>query len=537
MSLEEYRRKRVFSRTPEPPPELAKTPGKRFFIQRHSARRLHYDLRLEMDGVLKSWALPQGPTLDPEIKRLAVHVEDHPLDYGDFEGTIPSGNYGAGNVTLWDRGTYEWLGDRPPEAQWEKGDLKLLFHGHKLTGEFALVRTNRNKGKDWLLIKKKDFAVRRGWDPESDTRSVLQTPADLSSIEGANREAMPSRIEPMLATLQNDVPEGSDWLYEIKWDGYRAICFLEGGKVRMVSRRGNAMENQFPEIAKELGQSVKAENAILDGEVVALDENGSPSFQLLQNHVGFRRAAALRGEKPQTLIFYAFDLLYMNGFDLRRAALIDRRRLLSSIIFPGEIIRYSEHFAGRGRELLDAAREKGLEGIIAKQAQSRYTSKRSTDWIKLKVTTQQDFIICGYILGEREPFGSLVLGYHKGKKLVYAGNVGSGFNQQTLKSSYEKMEPLVTKKANVERRTARDWRGDLGETGAGLRGEVQRLDRRRAPACSGIYRAADGWESGRGSARDSRDCDRGSQDKAQAKRRERTYAFVVCGDYRTESDH
>ncbi len=446
MSLEEYRRKRVFSRTPEPPPELAKITGKRFFIQRHSARRLHYDLRLEMDGVLKSWALPQGPTLDPEIKRLAIHVEDHPLDYGDFEGTIPSGNYGAGNVTLWDRGTFEWLGDRPPEKQWEKGDLKLLFHGHKLTGEFALVRTNRNKGKDWLLIKKKDFAVRPGWDPESDTRSVLQTPADLSSIEGATREDMPSKIEPMLATLQNDVPEGSDWLYEIKWDGYRAICFLESGKVRMVSRRGNAMENQFPDIAKELGQSVKAENAILDGEVVALDENGSPSFQLLQNHVGFRRAAALRGEKPQTLIFYAFDLLYMNGYDLRRAALIDRRRLLSSIILPGEIIRYSEHFAGRGRELLEAAREKGLEGIIAKQAQSRYISKRSTDWIKLKVTTQQDFIICGYILGEREPFGSLVLGYHKGKKLVYAGNVGSGFNQQTLKSTYEKMEPLVTKK-------------------------------------------------------------------------------------------
>ncbi len=446
MSLEEYRRKRVFSRTPEPPPELAKTPGKRFFIQRHSARRLHYDLRLEMDGVLKSWALPQGPTLDPEIKRLAVHVEDHPLDYGDFEGTIPSGNYGAGKVTLWDRGTYEWLGDRTPEAQWEKGDLKLLFHGHKLAGEFALVRTNRSKGKDWLLIKKKDFAVRPGWDPESDTRSVLQTSADLASIEGASKAAMPSKIEPMLALLQTAVPQGSDWLYEIKWDGYRAICFLDGGKVRMVSRRGNAMEGQFPEIAKALAQSVKADNAILDGEIVALDENGSPSFQLLQNHVGFRRSAALRGEKPQTLIFYAFDLLYLNGFDLRRAALIDRRRLLSSIILPSEIIRYSEHFVGGGQQLLDAAREKGLEGIIAKQAQSRYVSKRSGDWIKLKVTTQQDFIICGYILGEREPFGSLVLGYHKGNKLVYAGNVGSGFDQQTLKSTYEKIKPLVTKK-------------------------------------------------------------------------------------------
>jgi bifunctional non-homologous end joining protein LigD len=428
---------------------MAKSPGKRFFIQRHSARRLHYDLRLEMDGVLKSWALPQGPTLDPEIKRLAVHVEDHPLDYGDFEGTIPSGNYGAGKVTLWDRGTFEFLGDRAPEAQWEKGDLKLVFHGHKLAGEFALVRTNRGKGKDWLLIKKKDFAVRPGWDPESDTRSVLQTSSDLASIEGAAKAAMPTKIEPMLALLQTDVPQGSEWLYEIKWDGYRAICFIEDGKVRMVSRRGNAMENQFPEIAKALGEGVKAENAILDGEVVALDENGSPSFQLLQNHVGFRRSAALRGEKPQTLIFYAFDLLYLNGFDLRRAALIDRRRLLSSVILPGEIVRYSEHFAGKGKELLDAAREKGLEGIIAKQAQSRYVSKRTSDWVKLKVTAQQDFIICGYIQGEREYFGSLVLGYHKGKKLVYAGNVGSGFTQQTLKSTYEKIEALVTKKATL----------------------------------------------------------------------------------------
>ncbi len=257
---------------------------------------------------------------------------------------------------------------------------------------------------------------------------------------------MPAKIEPMLATLESTVPSGSDWLYEIKWDGYRSICFINNGKVRMLSRRANAMENQFPEIANALAQSVKADNAILDGEVVALDENGSPSFQLLQNHVGFRRSATLRGEKPQTLIYYAFDLLYLNGFDLRRAALIDRRRLLSSIILPGEIIRYSEHFAGKGQELLDAARARGLEGIIAKQAQSRYEFKRSSDWRKVKVTCQQDFIICGYILGEREPFGSLVLGYHKGRKLVYAGNVGSGFSQQTLKSAYDKIRPLITKK-------------------------------------------------------------------------------------------
>jgi bifunctional non-homologous end joining protein LigD len=446
MSLEEYRRKRVFSKTPEPPDKPSGDEGNRFFIQRHSARRLHYDLRLEMDGVLKSWALPHGPTLDPAIKRLAVHVEDHPLDYGSFEGTIPSGNYGAGNVTLWDRGTYEWLGPKTPAQMWESGDLKLRFHGHKIVGEFALVRTNRAKGKDWLLIKKKDFAVREGWDPEADTRSVLQGPADISSTEGAVKAEMPVALEPMLATLGTAVPSGSEWLYEVKWDGYRALCFIQGGKVRMLSRRGTKLDKQFAAVAQALAQSVKAEAAIIDGEVVALDEGGNPSFQHLQNLTGFGTKPALKGMAPPNLNFFAFDLLYLNGYDLRKAALIDRRQLLMSILLPSEIVRYSEHFVGKGDKLLKAVRAKGLEGIIAKQAQSRYESKRSNCWIKIKVTTQQDFVVCGYILGEREPFGSLVLGYYKDKKLAYAGNAGSGFTQQSLKSVFEKIKPLITKR-------------------------------------------------------------------------------------------
>jgi bifunctional non-homologous end joining protein LigD len=399
-----------------------------------------------MDGVLKSWALPHGPTLDPAIKRLAVHVEDHPLDYGSFEGTIPSGNYGAGSVTLWDRGTYEWLGPKTPAQMWESGDLKLRFHGHKIVGEFALVRTNRAKGKDWLLIKKKDFAVREGWDPEADTRSVLQGPGDISSTEGAVKADMPAALEPMLATLGNSVPSGSDWLYEVKWDGYRALCFVEGGKVRMVSRRGTKLDKQFAAVASALAQSVKADTALIDGEVVALDENGNPSFQHLQNLTGFGTKPALKGMAPPNLNFFAFDLLYLNGYDLRKAALIDRRQLLMSILLPSEVVRYSEHFIGKGDELLKAVRAKGLEGIIAKQAQSRYESKRSTSWIKIKVTCQQDFVICGYILGEREPFGALVLGYYKDKKLVYAGNVGSGFTQQSLKAMGEKIKPLIIKK-------------------------------------------------------------------------------------------
>jgi bifunctional non-homologous end joining protein LigD len=400
-----------------------------------------------MDGVLKSWALPHGPTLDPAIKRLAVHVEDHPLDYGSFEGTIPSGNYGAGSVTLWDRGTYEWLGPKTPEQMWASGDLKLRFHGHKIVGEFALVRTNRAKGKDWLLIKKKDFAVREGWDPEADTRSVLQGPGDISSTEGAVKAEMPASLEPMLATLGTAVPSGGDWLYEVKWDGYRALCFIEGGKVRMVSRRGTKLDKQFAVVAQALTQGVKADTAIVDGEVVALDENGNPSFQHLQNLTGFGTKPALKGMVPPPMNFFAFDLLYLNGYDLRKASLIDRRQLLISILLPSDIVRYSEHFIGKGDELLNAVRAKGLEGIIAKQAQSRYESKRSNCWIKIKVTTQQDFIICGYILGEREPFGSLVLGYYKDKKLVYAGNAGSGFTQQSLKAVFEKIKPLITKKA------------------------------------------------------------------------------------------
>jgi bifunctional non-homologous end joining protein LigD len=410
-----------------------------------------------MDGVLKSWALPNGPTLDPAIKRLAVHVEDHPFDYGSFEGTIPSGNYGAGSVTLWDRGTYEWLGPKTVAQMWESGDLKLRFHGHKIVGEFALVRTNRGKGKDWLLIKKKDFAVREGWDPESDTRSVLQGPAELSSVEGAVQAEMPASLDPMLATLSTSIPSGTDWLYEVKWDGYRALCYIADGKVRMLSRRGIKLDKQFATVVAALAQSVKADTAIIDGEVVALDENGNPSFQRLQGMTGFGVKPAVKGVAP-LLNFFAFDLIYLNGFDLRKAALIDRRNLLTSILLPSDIVRYSEHFAGKGSELLQAVKAKGLEGILAKQAQSRYESKRSGNWIKIKVSCQQDFLICGYLLGEREYFGALVLGYYEDKKLVYAGNVGSGFTQQSLKAVFETIEPLVTKKAVLS-----DVPRDVGE--------------------------------------------------------------------------
>ena len=446
MSLNEYRRKRVFSRTPEPQPSLSHDTGNRFYVQRHSARRLHYDLRLEMDGVLKSWALPHGPTLDPAVKRLAVHVEDHPLDYGNFEGTIPSGNYGAGQVTLWDRGTYEWLGPKTPEQQWQAGDLKFRLHGQRLMGEFALVRTKRSNGKDWLLIKKQDFAVHPGWDPEQDVRSVVPGRPALSSVEGAMEGPMPESITPMLAVLGTGLPAGSDWLYEVKWDGVRAVMFIDGKHIHMQARRGMAIEKQYPELHK-IVDAVDAETAILDGEIVCFDENGLPSFQLLQNRIGASPRAVPKLVESQPASYFAFDLLYLDGYDLRRTPLIERKQLLQAVLRPDEIFRFSEHFTGNGEELLKVVHEKGLEGLVAKQAYSMYEPKRSREWVKVKVLNQQDFVICGLLEGERDYFGALLLAYYDDRRLVYAGNVGSGFTQESLKAVYKKLEPLIVSKS------------------------------------------------------------------------------------------
>src|SRR5947208_900354 len=450
MSLNEYRRKRVFTRTPEPQPSVSHDTGNRFYVQRHSARRLHYDLRLEMDGVLKSWVLPHGPTLDPAIKRLAVHVEDHPLDYGNFEGTIPSGNYGAGKVTLWDRGTYEWLGSKTPAQQWESGDLKISFHGQRLMGEFALVRTKRNNGKDWLLIKKNDFAVQPGWDPEADVRSILPGKPNLQTVEGAVQSAMPKTILPMMAVAGATLPIGTDWLYEVKWDGVRALCWIdktaEEPQVHVASRKGTSIEQQYPEL-QEVAKAVDAQSAILDGEVVAFDERGVPSFQLLQNRIGASPRSASKLAQSYPVSYFAFDLLYLDGYDLRSTPLAERKQLLASVLHSTPAVRHSEHFVGKGNELLQAVRETGLEGVVAKQAFSKYESKRSRDWVKVKVVTQHDFVICGWLEGERDYFGALALAYYEGGRLVYAGNVGSGFTQESLKSVYQKLAPLKISKS------------------------------------------------------------------------------------------
>ncbi len=450
MSLNEYRRKRVFTQTPEPEPKVEQSGGSRFFIQRHSARRLHYDLRLEMDGALRSWALPHGPTLDPAIKRLAVLVEDHPLEYGNFEGTIPSGNYGAGKVTVWDRGTYEWLGTKSPQQQWEAGDLKIRLHGQRLVGEFALVRTKRNNGKDWLLIKKNDFAAQPGWDPEADVRSILPGKPSLETVEGAVESVMPKIILPMMAVASSSLPIGTDWLYEVKWDGVRALCWIdktaEESQVHVMSRKGTSIEQQYPEL-QEVAKAVDAQAAILDGEVVVFDERGVPSFQLLQNRIGASARSAPKLAQSYPVSYFAFDLLYLDGYDLRSTPLAERKQLLASVLHSTPTVRHSEHFVGKGAELLEAVRAKGLEGVVAKQAFSKYESKRSRDWVKVKVVSQQDFVICGWLEGERDYFGALALAYYEDGHLVYAGNVGSGFTQDSLKDVYQKLEPLKISKS------------------------------------------------------------------------------------------
>jgi bifunctional non-homologous end joining protein LigD len=443
MPLDDYSRKRDFARTPEPKPAEAIPGNRRFVVQRHEARRLHYDLRLEMGGTLKSWAVPKGPTLDPKQKRLAVHVEDHPLAYGDFEGTIPAGNYGAGVVTLWDCGTYEVLGELTAEQQLERGDFKFQLHGSKLMGNFALVRIKNSKKNEWLLLKKQDFAAQDGWDAENYLEPVRSRSADLSLISGAKPAAMPERIDPMLATLARDVPEGGEWVYEIKWDGFRGLCFVKEGKVRIVSRNGNLMNGQFPELER-LPESIAAETAILDGEIVVFDAEGRPSFSLMQQRTGFV-AAEGRSRAPVSLA--AFDLLYLNGYDLREVALGERQKLLHSVVRAGPHVRISESFSGSGERVLQAAREHGLEGVVAKRLDSKYESGRSRSWVKVKFATQEEFVICGYTRGRRMPFSSLVLGCYDNGSLRWAGNVGTGFTDKLLADIYAQLEKLTSKKS------------------------------------------------------------------------------------------
>ncbi len=544
MALEEYKRKRRFEDTPEPPPKVEKKSGHRYVVQKHRATRLHYDFRLELDGVLKSWAVPKGPSLDPADKRLAMQVEDHPVSYFDFEGTIPEGNYGAGTVMVWDVGTWEPLSPVPVKGQFvpgsdaearqmlEKGDFKIRLHGQRIKGDFALIhikgRRPGSKGNEWLLIKKQDDEVVKSYDIEKYDSSVLTkrsmkaiggdeesaewkssrpasrgkvkaawlsdtlakldkkktstaeraenaeskkektkalgnaaTPSKkekkssaysaisaVNGLEGVAKHPAPAVIHPMLATPSEAPFDDPAWLFEIKWDGYRAVAFINDGKVRLVSRTQNDLTAQFSEL-HSLPEHVKAKIAILDGEIVALDDSGRSSFSLMQQRTGIRKYGRRIASQPGIqVLYYAFDLIYVDGYDLRRVPLDQRKGALAEVVNVGGPLRLSDHFP-QGIALFDAAKQNGLEGILAKRRESCYEERRSREWLKIKITQTVDAVIGGYIdpEGSRPYFGSLVLGlYDKQGKLIHVGQAGTGFDHATLKEIFGQLTKLETKK-------------------------------------------------------------------------------------------
>jgi bifunctional non-homologous end joining protein LigD len=453
MSLREYARKRNFEQTSEPTDRsrAKKSTKSRFVIQKHAATRLHYDFRLEMDGTLKSWAVPKGIPLIKGEKRLAVHVEDHPLAYADFEGTIPKGQYGGGTVMIWDFGTFEFS-ERYPGKTLESGQLHFVLHGKKLEGEWGLVRL-KSEENQWLLIKAGSDAkpISKELDDTSARSNktmaeIAQTEATWESRPAKNKKRrrlrtgpveMPKFVEPMLAKPVTTPPAGN-WSYELKFDGYRAIALKGGDEVRLLSRNEKDLGKKFSVVTQAVAE-LDCRDAILDGEIVALDENGRPSFQLLQ--------AYEKGEERPPLFYYAYDLLQLNGEDLRARPLSERKALLQELLEDGpETLRYSVPFDAELEDLLEQAKSFRLEGLIGKQLDSRYESGRRTGaWIKLKLVSSQEFVIGGYTppAGGRKYFGAIIVGYYSDNALHFAAKVGSGFSEQTLKELYRQFESLA----------------------------------------------------------------------------------------------
>ena len=494
-NLDLYRSKRDFSRTREPKGAASRRKaaqaGGAFVIHKHAARRLHYDLRLEHDGVLWSWAVTRGPSLDPGEKRLAVHVEDHPLEYGSFEGTIPEGEYGAGSVVIWDEG--KWIPESDPARGMEKGHLAFALEGHKLGGRWHLVRLKPRRGEkrdNWLLIKVDDDFARDDEDiletaPDSvkSGRSVEEVGEDLAGdiwstdekpAKGRQRKAakaksakakparrsektegepLPRFVEPCLATLQDKPPAGDAWLHEVKFDGYRLQARISAGKVKLLTRTGLDWTERFGERIVEALAALPCETALIDGEVVALGESGISSFSALQ--------AALSEGKTANLVFYAFDLLHLDGENLQAEPLLARKERLEELLRAAGAdspLRYSEHFIEPGQTMLRHACRMGLEGVVSKRAEAPYRSGRGRDWIKSKCTQRQEFVIAGYVPSKasRNQLGSLVLGYHEDDELKPAGRVGTGFTRSSVAALKKKLDAIAAKASPFRGDAARE---------------------------------------------------------------------------------
>jgi bifunctional non-homologous end joining protein LigD len=440
--LTEYKRKRKFNSTPEPSGITSgrKNNIKRFVIHKHSASRLHYDLRLEAEGVLKSWAVPKGPSLNPEDKRLAMMVEDHPFDYRNFEGIIPKGNYGAGQVIIWDEGNYILRNpDKKFNTSLKEGRITFVLNGHKLKGEFALIKTKK-EDSSWLLIKKRDeFSKEK--DITKENKSV-RSGLSIEQVENnkerkkGQKTKMPENLKPMLATLTDAPFDRNGWFFEIKWDGFRAIAEIKNKKVRLYSRNNLDFNERFPQIAEELKKI--DENVILDGEIVALDKDGRARFQLMQNYLN---------NNGGVIAYYVFDIIYLDGYDLKNLPLRERRSILQKTIPKLQKISLSDYIENSGKTFYKAAEERDVEGIIAKNSESFYTEgRRSTEWLKIKTSKRQEAVIGGFTKprGSRKFFGSLILGVFENNKLIYIGHSGGGFDYETQKKLYEKFKKLIT---------------------------------------------------------------------------------------------
>ena len=505
MPLEEYRRKRNFGQTPEPAGGSTATgtdhptavSNGRFVVQRHRATRLHYDFRLEIDGVLVSWAVPRGPTLDAGARRMAVHVEDHPIEYLDFEGVIPKGQYGAGDVIVWDWGTWQAEPETPDGRRAiTDGELKFRLEGQKVSGRFTIVRTsgrgNRafedDDGDQWLLIHKRDERSVKGWDAEDHPQSVKtgrtndevlqnrdaiwvsEAPAASAEIDLRNAipSPMPAWIEPMAATLTDKPFRDEDWLFEVKWDGYRLQAVVKDGRVRTYTRNGKDGETYFPKLLSP-PTWIEAGEAIVDGEVIALNEDGLPEFSLLQERLGGKDP----GRGPTALVFQAFDLLYLDGRSLLRVPLEDRKRLLRAVIREDGRVRYASHVDTEGVAFLEACAAQGLEGAIAKHRRSVYEpGTRSRAWLKLKIRPEQELVVGGWTPGEgnARDLGALVVGFYEPagddpdapRRLRFAGKIGAGFTARTRADLRRRLEALEVAGPPFASPPPKDYRGRWG---------------------------------------------------------------------------